>query len=220
MSLNNNNKIRWNNVLYKEARGKDGSELGIVYEIGNTYILTKKGTISSHRYYIPISKVEDFDGFVLKVNITEKEFETYKETSGIKFKNYPFFKASDMTQELETTIPIIGQNLEVTKKTVEETVRIIKEPVRKKEKVNIELAHEELVIERIPLDKESSTSQEYNNSEVSKEITIQLKSEIAKITKQSYIKEEIIVKKGIEKEIKTIKEQIINEKAVFDGDQS
>ncbi len=219
MSLNNNNKIRWNNVLYKEARGKNGSELGIVYEIENTYILTKKGTINAHRYYIPISKVEDFDGFVLKVNITEKELETYKETDGIKFKNYPLFKASDMTQELETTIPIIGQNLEVTKETVEDTVRIIKEPVKKKEKVNIELTHEELVIERVPIDRESIGSPEYDTSDVSKEIIIQLKSEVAKITKQPYIKEEITVKKSIEKEIRTINEQIINENAVYDENQ-
>jgi len=219
MSLNNKNKIKWNNVLYKEAKGNDGTELGIVYEIGNTYIITKKGTISSHRYYIPISKVQDFDGFVLKINITEKEFDTYRETEGIKIKNYGLFKSSDMTQELETTIPIIGQSLEVTKKTVEETVNIIKEPVKKTEKVNIELVHEELVIERIPIDKESKWNNEYKTSNAPKELVITLKREVAKITKQSYIKEEIIVKKSIEKEIKTINEQIINERAIFDDNQ-
>jgi stress response protein YsnF len=205
--------------LYKEAKGKDGTELGIVYEIGNTYIITKKGTISSHRYYIPISKVQDFDGFVLKINITEKEFDTYRETEGIKIKNYGLFKSSDMTQELETTIPIIGQSLEVTKKTVEETVNIIKEPVKKTEKVNIELVHEELVIERIPIDKESKGNNEYKTSNAPKELVITLKREVAKITKQSYIKEEIIVKKSIEKEIKTINEQIINERAIYDENQ-
>jgi stress response protein YsnF len=57
-----------------------------------------------------------------------------------------------MSGEMETKIPVIGENLEIAKKIVEDKVEIIKDPIRETKTVEIELIYEKVSIERIPFD--------------------------------------------------------------------
>lgn len=67
-------------VYKKEARGLlDEVDLGEVQEVGTEYILTKKGTIDSDKFYIPKNLVEHFDGQIVWFKLTEEESHQYKE---------------------------------------------------------------------------------------------------------------------------------------------
>ena len=156
---NNNNKdnINWNNVLKKEAIGLNGEDLGEVHEVGDTYIITQKGLLNKKRYHIPMSSAESFDGDTLKLRVSESELKGFEETGGQKFDGYSSFKSSDMSKELETKIPVMAENLEVTKNIVEDKVNIIKEPIMETKTVEIELTHEMVTIERRPVDNNSSS---------------------------------------------------------------
>ena len=158
MSKSNGNGIDWDNVVKKEAIGLNGEDLGEVLEVGGTYIITQKGIINKKKYYLPKKSATSFDGSVLRLNMTDNDLDGYRETEGLKFDGYSSFKSSDMTKELETKIPVMGENLEVSKRLTENKVRIVKEPIKEIKKVDIELTHEEITIERIPSMNESSAS--------------------------------------------------------------
>jgi hypothetical protein len=63
-------------IIKKEARGIDDTDLGEVQEVGPEYILTEKGTIDRDKFYIPKNLVDRFDGHTIWFNL--KEEETYK----------------------------------------------------------------------------------------------------------------------------------------------
>ena len=102
--------------------------------------------------------------------------------------------------------------------------KVIKKPVKETKTVEVELTHEELIIEKRPVEDISSSttasqsatqsspspSEEIAQSKV--EIIIPLRREDVVVSKKSYVKEEIIIKKKPVTEIKTITEQLICEK--------
>ena len=65
--------INWNDVLKKEARGKNDEDLGEVQEIGDTYVLVQKGLINKERFYITQDEVESYDGDVLRFKLSEDD---------------------------------------------------------------------------------------------------------------------------------------------------
>jgi uncharacterized protein (TIGR02271 family) len=217
MSKSNGNGIDWDNVVKKEAIGLNGEDLGEVLEVGGTYIITQKGIINKKKYYLPKKSATSFDGSVLRLNMTDNDLDGYRETEGLKFDGYSSFKSSDMTKELETKIPVMGENLEVSKRLTENKVRIVKEPVKEIKKVDIELTHEEITIERIPSNETSASSTTVENPVQSKtEIIINLKREEPVINKHSYVKEEVVIKKKPITETRTITDVIVNEQIKYD----
>ena len=221
MSNNDGNSIDWDNVVKKEAIGLNGEDLGEVLEVGSTYIITQKGIINKKRYYLPKKAITSFDGSVLKLDMTNNDLDAYRETAGQKFEGYSSFKSSDMSKELETKIPVMAQNLEVSKRLIENKVKIIKEPIKEIKKIDIELTHEEIIIERMPSKNESSSAVDNpsnNDSAQSKtELIIRLKREEPVIKKHSYVKEEVIIRKKPVTETKTITEVVVNERVNYDN---
>ena len=48
------NTIEWKDIIKKEARGYEkGDDLGEVQEIGKEFVVTERGRISKHRFYLP-----------------------------------------------------------------------------------------------------------------------------------------------------------------------
>jgi stress response protein YsnF len=226
---NNKDNIDWTNVVKKEVIGTDGLDLGEVVEIGDNFIVVQKGLLNKKRYIIPISTAESFDGDILRVKVNENELSGYEETTEPKFKDYSTFKSSDMSKEMETKIPLIGENLVVSKKVVEDNVDIIKEPIKETKTVEIDLTYEKVNIERIPFNNEekdvkgsSDQNLEEGRSDIEKpvssrtQISIPLKREVPVIIKNPYIREEVVIRKKPVKETKTITADVTNEEVTFE----
>jgi uncharacterized protein (TIGR02271 family) len=110
---------------------------------------------------------------------------------------------------------VIEEKLEISKKETVQEAKVIKKPKIEFKKVEVEVTHEELIIENRPVEKTSSspslTSEEIVQSKT--EITIiPLKKEDIIVEKKPYVKEEIIIKKKSVSETKTISEELISEK--------
>lgn len=220
-------EINWSRVLGKEVIGTGGLDLGIVHQVGDSYIIIQKGLITKKRYCIPFSRVKSFDGDILRLRVNETELKEFEETKDTKFKEYYSFKSSDMSREMETKIPVMGENLEVTKKIIEDKVNIIKEPVKETKVVEIDLTYEKVIIERRPVVSESDSETKIAKSTEQPpydvegpvkhrtEISIPLKREEPVIIKRPYIKEEIIVKKKPITETKKIVEEITHEEVKY-----
>ena len=221
MSENNKNNIDWDNIIKKEAIGLNGEDLGEVLEVGKSHVVTQKGILNKKKYYLPKKAISSFDGTIVKVNMTHNDLDQYKENGDQLFDDYSSFKSSDMSKELETKIPVMAQNLEVTKKLTENKVKIIKEPVKEIKKIDVELTHEEIIIERIPsnndksLPSPSQINEDPNKSKT--ELIIKLKREEPVIKKYSFVKEEVIIRKKPITETKTITDVVVNERVNYDN---
>lgn len=62
----------------------------------------------------------------------------------------PDYQAPETNQPTETVVPVIEEKLNVSKKTMTENAKIIKEPMTETKTVEVPLTSEQLVIERRP----------------------------------------------------------------------
>jgi uncharacterized protein (TIGR02271 family) len=205
----------WNEVLKKEARERNDANLGEVLEVKDDIVVTERGTLNKEKFYLPKSIPHGFNGHTLLFDITEEEAKE-------KFTNESVLKQATEIQstatstaaaDIERPIPVIEEKLEVSKKETMQEAKIIKEPTKETQTAEVELMHEELIIEKRPVDKtssSSSTSEEVVRSKT--EIIIPLKKEDIVVEKKPTVKEEIIIKKKPVSETKTISEELISEK--------
>jgi uncharacterized protein (TIGR02271 family) len=216
----------WNEVIKKEVKGLNDADFGEVQEVNENYVLTQRGTLNKEKFYLPKSIPHGYNGRILLFDITEEEakkrFVIDKSTlSASEGKE----KSEFQIQDHERPIPVIEERLEISKKETIVEAKVIKKPVKETKSVEVELTHEELIIEKRSVDdKTSSTtaasqlatqsspspSKEITQSKI--EISIPLKKEDAVVSKKSFVKEEIIIKKKPVTETKTITEQLISEK--------
>jgi len=222
----------WNEVIKKEARGLNDADLGEVQEVNDNYVLTQRGTISKEKFYLPKSIPHGFNGHILLFDITEEDAKTkfIVDTSSSAAAQEGGEGSKVQTRDAESPIPVIEERLEVSKKESVVEAKVIKKPVKQTKTVEVELTHEELIIEKRSVAEEkadkmtvtspsstatttppsSSTSQEIAQSKT--EINIPLKREDVVVSKKPYVKEEIVIKKKPVTETKTITEQVTSEK--------
>ena len=105
---------------------------------------------------------------------------------------------------------LVEERLEPRTKQVMVKATLVKEPIKETKHMEVSLTHEELVLERKPLSEPRMTDEEPVDTRT--EIKIPLKREEIETTKQSYVKEEVIVTKKLVTETKTITEELTSEK--------
>ena len=140
----------WNEVIKKEARGLNDADLGEVQEVDEKYVLTQRGTISKEKFCLPKSISHGYNGRILLFDITEEEakekfiVDTSPEAGGGEERS------KVKTRDPESPIPVIEERLEVSKKESVVEAKVIKKPVKETKTVEVELTHEELIIEKRP----------------------------------------------------------------------
>ena len=214
----------WNEVIKKEVRGLNDADLGEVQEVHETIVVTEKGSINKEKFYLPKSITHGYNGRTLIFDITEEEAKRKFMTEPTKTATTSLPSTEDgakLSTDTEKSIPVIEERLEISKKESIEEAKVIKEPIKETKTVEIELMHEELIIERkaVHLDKTTtsattptttSSSEEIIQSKT--EINIPLKREDVVVSKKPYVKEEIVIKKKPVTETRKVTEQVTSEK--------
>ena len=95
------NTIEWKDIIKKEARGHEkGDDLGEVQEIGKEFVVTERGRISKHRFYLPKQLVTGFDGHTLWFNIKEEDAEdNFKKDRPPKEGEYSRYQVASLTEQ-------------------------------------------------------------------------------------------------------------------------
>jgi uncharacterized protein (TIGR02271 family) len=221
--------IDWNDVIKKEARGKNDDDLGEVQQVTQDYVLVEKGIINKEKLYIPRELVLGFNGTILLFNTTAQEAKN-------KFlrDSPPVLSQSQFTgQDIRITddlviIPVLGEKLEVSKETRSEEAKVIKESITEVKTNQLPLIHDELYIETRPLTsnlERSSTAidqaeDSLNDSSIPTNeeiITLFLKDEVPEVSKYHYLKEEIIVNTKPVTETRKFSEELRSEKVTAEG---
>ncbi|HEU4443596.1 MAG TPA: YsnF/AvaK domain-containing protein [Nitrososphaeraceae archaeon] len=210
--------INWNEVIKKEARGKNDEDLGEVQKVGDTYVLVQKGLINKERFHIPQDEVERYDGDVLRFKLSEDEIRSkylgdvdpsVSSTSNNDNANYVGEENKAWLEESESVrFPLAEEELDVSKREVTyKEATLIKEPITETKTVEVPLTYEELIVESRP-PTEATTSQHQLKPPVNtrEEIKIPLKREEVEVKKEPYVIEEVVLRKKRVTEKKTITE--------------
>src|SRR5919205_2836180 len=182
----------WNEVIKREARGRNAADLGEVLEIRDDIVVTGRGTLNKEKFYLPKSIPHGFNGHTLLFDITEEEAKEriMNEPAQVaEAQSTTTPAAQDMN--VERSIPVIEEKLEVSKKETIQEAKIIKKPKIQFKTVEVELTHEELIIEKRPVGANISTSLEIAQSKT--EISIPLKREDIIVSKKPRVKEELLI---------------------------
>jgi uncharacterized protein (TIGR02271 family) len=214
--------IDWNDTIKKEARGLNDADFGEVQEVTDGFVITQRGLIDIVTFGIPKEKAESYDGSVLRFNVSEDEaFSKYRgedtdetlsqEDLTIDKMEDPLQFTHDKETEESTTVPLMGERVNVSKRIEETTATITKEPITEIKTIEVPVTHEEISIERSkPTGEQTSTEQKPVTS--NEEIEIPVKREEIEVTKIPYIKEEVVVKKKPVTETKEVTEEVTSER--------
>jgi uncharacterized protein (TIGR02271 family) len=117
----------------------------------------------------------------------------------------------------ETTIPVMEEDLEISKReSTKGEATITKEPITETKEVEVPVTHEEAVIERRPASSSTVASSEIPSRT---EVNVPLKSEEVEVTKQPYVKEEVSVKKRPVTETQKVSEEVTSEQVNVEGNR-
>ena len=207
-----NGNIDWDDVIKKEARGINDEDLGEVHEVGDTYVMVQKGLINKEKYYVPQNEVESYDGNILRFKLSEEEIKSkYLGDSPPLTRNT---EKDDEEESESTRVSLVEERLNISKRDVTyKEATLIKEPVTETKTVEVPITHEELVVERRPASKSTTSTSDLKPPVTSKEeIKIPLKKEEVEVKKEPYVKEEVVLKKRRVTETKTITEEVKSER--------
>jgi hypothetical protein len=76
-----NNITNWDEIVKKEARGKNDYDLGEVQDVQPEIVVTKKGIVDKDKFYLPKMLVERYDGHKVFFSITKEDAENYRKDS-------------------------------------------------------------------------------------------------------------------------------------------
>jgi uncharacterized protein (TIGR02271 family) len=229
--MSNSKNIDWDDVIKKEARGSDDEDLGEVKEIDEDYVLVQKGLINKEKFYIPKNMAESYDGSVLRFNISKEEVRNryMGESPPVADQYSSSYKNADLTEkdtenipkETDSRVPLIEERVNVSKRESAEEATVTKEPVTQTKTVEVPVTHEEVTIEkRPPKDRKYTSISSESPVESKTEIKISLKREEVEVTKQPYIKEEVVVKKKPVTETRQVNEEVRSETVGTPGEKT
>ena len=224
------NDIPWNETIKKEARGIDDADFGEIQSVDPEYVITQKGIIDKEIFSFPTNLVQEYDGNRVLFKVTEEEArnsylqsqdldsdqddfndsEIETETSTATTTNdYDSLSNTKEEKEKEEIIPLMSEELDVTKRVVVDETVITKKPVKETKTVEVQLIREE--IESIKRRPPSSQTKAQDPVQSPKEIKIPLKREEPEVTKKPYVKEEVVVKKKVVTDKKEITDEVTSE---------
>jgi uncharacterized protein (TIGR02271 family) len=211
--------VNWDRIIHKNVRTLDNQDMGKVIAVPNdedTIIISSQS--GGEQYKIPRSFVSGFNGAEVLLNVT-----AYKiMSSSYKVDNASVYEAKpsdiiteERQQEEETTIPLIEERLNVSKKTSTTQYTITKEPVTEEKTIEVPVTHEELFVEKRPPKDSSSSAQGPVKSKT--EIKVPIMREEVEITKERFVKEEVVVKKKPVTETRTVSDTVTSERIKMSG---
>src|SRR5918995_4744334 len=209
--------VNWDRIIHKNVRTLDNQDMGKVIAVPNdedTIIISSQS--GGEQYKIPRSFVSGFNGAEVLLNVTAYKIisSSYKVDNASVYEAKPSDIIAEERQQEETTVPLIEEQLNVSKKTSTTQYTITKEPVTEKKTIEVSVTHEELVVEKRPA-KDSSSAQGPVKSKT--EIKVSLNREEVEVTKKPFVKEEVVVKKKPVTETRTVSDTVTSERINMSG---
>ena len=92
--------LGYTNLINESVHTSDDADIGDIEAVSRDFIVIKRGFVNIHYYYIPVSKVEGWDGNVLWLKTTEDETKRNYERNIVPdpyryyIRDYPYYDIS------------------------------------------------------------------------------------------------------------------------------
>jgi uncharacterized protein (TIGR02271 family) len=209
--------VNWDRIIHKNVRTLDNQGMGKVVAVPNDedsiIISSQSGT---EQYKIPRSSVSGFNGAEVLLNETAYKImsSSYRVDNAGVYEAKPsniITEGHQQQEKEESTVPVMEERLNVSKRTSTTQYTITKEPVTEKKTLEVPVTHEELIVEKRP-PKESSSSSAQGPVNSKTEIKVPLMREEVEVTKEPFVKEEVVVKKKSIAETRTVSDTVTSER--------
>jgi hypothetical protein len=121
-------KLSWIDLINESVHTSDDVDIGDVDAVSRDFIVVKRGIVNVHYYYVPIGKVEGWDGSVLWLKVPEEyvkrnyERGAYPDPTRYYVKDFPGYAA--IYPEVEVILPKYSRPVYTTKNTTPENFRV------------------------------------------------------------------------------------------------
>ncbi len=123
-SISQSSKSSWMDITNESVHRSDDKDIGDIEAISKDLIVVKQGLVNVRRYFIPVNKVEGWDGHVVWLKITEDEVKkNYKrdhipDPNDFYIQGYPYTKTNKYTSAYFPKMPIIPEKSKTMTYTV------------------------------------------------------------------------------------------------------
>jgi hypothetical protein len=120
-------KKGWIDLINESVHTSDDVDIGDIDAVSRDFIVVKRGFVNIHYYYIPIGKVEGWDGHVVWLKVPEEyikktyERDVHPDPSRYYIKDFPGYTA--VYPEVEVIMPKYSRPVYTTKNTTPEKYR-------------------------------------------------------------------------------------------------
>ena len=103
----------WTDLINESVHTSDDQDIGDVEAVSRNFIVVKKGLVNVHRYYIPLHRVEGWDGKAVWLKITEESVKTNYERDAVPdpynyhYSSAPTVDPSNVVHRFQINMPKI-----------------------------------------------------------------------------------------------------------------
>ena len=215
--------VNWDRIIHKNVRTLNNQGMGKVVAVPNdedTIIISSQS--GSEQYKIPRSSVSGFNGAEVLLNETAYKImsSSYRVDNAGVYEAKPsniITEGHQQQEKEESTVPVIEERLNVSKKTSITQYTITKDPITEKKTIEVPVTHEELIVEKRPPKDSTSSSSAQGPVKSKTEIKVPLNREEVEVTKEPFVKEEVVVKKKPVTETRTVSDTVRKERIKMSG---
>jgi hypothetical protein len=108
-----NEPSSWTDLINESVHTSDDQDIGDIEAVSRNFIVVKKGLVNIHRYYIPLHRVEGWDGKVVWLKIPEEAIKTNFERDAAPdpytyhFSSAPTLDPSNVVRRFQINMPKI-----------------------------------------------------------------------------------------------------------------
>jgi hypothetical protein len=103
----------WTDLINESVHTSDDQDIGDIEAVSRDFIVVKKGLVNVHRYYIPLHRVEGWDGRVVWLKIPEDavkanyEREAAPDPYNYHYSSAPTVDPSNVVRRFQVNMPKI-----------------------------------------------------------------------------------------------------------------
>ncbi len=108
-----NDASSWTDLIGESVHTSDDQDIGDIEAVSRNFIVVKKGLVNVHRYYIPLQRVEGWDGKVVWLKISEEDVKTNYERNttpdpyNYHYSSAPTVDPSNVVRRFQINMPKI-----------------------------------------------------------------------------------------------------------------
>ncbi|MDQ3853312.1 MAG: hypothetical protein M3251_04215 [Thermoproteota archaeon] len=103
----------WTDLINESVHTSDDQDIGDIEAVSRNFIVVKKGLVNVHRYYIPLHRVEGWDGKVVWLKMPEDavkgnyERDTVPDPYNYHYSSAPTVDPSNVVRRFQINMPKI-----------------------------------------------------------------------------------------------------------------